>query len=86
MVEAVHARGAFVFLQLIAIGRRAMPMMMQDIVGPSAIAVDDQSPVPRELTEAEIVEYIESFGVAAENAVLKAGFDGNFCSTPRSRH
>ena len=33
-------------------------------------------PVPRALTIEEIQEYVQLYAQAAENAVLKAGFDG----------
>src|SRR6266567_5134717 len=36
----------------------------------------DPDPAPRALTVEEISEYIEFYAQAAENAVLKAGFDG----------
>ncbi|PVU94497.1 hypothetical protein BB559_002978, partial [Furculomyces boomerangus] len=45
-----------------------------NVVGPSAIAFSDNTPVPRELTIEEIHELIEDFGKAAIRAD-KAGYD-----------
>ncbi len=52
--------------------------MIPDIVGPSAIPKDKDSPTPRALTVPEIEEYVKLFGIAAANAVHKAGFDGTY--------
>lgn len=76
--DAVHAEGGFIFIQIVGIGRQAIAGSIPNIVGPSAIPKDADSLIPRALDIAEIEEYIESFGVAADNAVLKAGFDGSF--------
>jgi len=43
------------------------------VVGPSAIPFDERSPVPRELTEAEIDGVVDAFEAAARRA-LDAGF------------
>ena len=51
-------------------------------VGPSAVLNPHMQtwypnlPCPRELTHGEVLETIEAFRKAAENAVLRAGFDG----------
>lgn len=78
MTERVHAYGAKMFLQLSAgFGRVSIP----SIVGKTAVG---PSPIPhrflpgvtcRELTNAEVKEYVKKFG---ESAVIakKAGFDG----------
>lgn len=92
IVDAVHAKGSYIFLQLCANGRAAFVVERQkdglDLIGPSAIAIGDEvggsgvvsssddSPVPRAMTEEEIWQVIEDFGRAAKNAVKKAGFDG----------
>jgi NADPH2 dehydrogenase len=92
IVDAVHARGSYIFLQLCANGRAAFVVERQkdtlDLLGPSAIAIgdgaagsgvvsgSDDSPVPRAMTEEEIWQVIEDFGKAAKNAMEKAGFDG----------
>ncbi|KAH8110922.1 NADH:flavin oxidoreductase/NADH oxidase [Phellopilus nigrolimitatus] len=60
VVDAVHAQGSYIYLQLWQLGRAAQP----------------HDAVPRALTHDEILEYIELFGTAAHNAVHGAGFDG----------
>ena len=76
----MHSAGSFIFLQIAAIGRGAMAGVIPDIVGPSAIAKDADSPTPRPLEISEIEEYVDLFGAAAESAVFKAGFDGTLNS------
>lgn len=81
VTDAVHAKGCFIFLQLWALGRRAMPDLLAraeggpyPVVGPSPIAVQN-GPVPRELSRDEIQLFIEDYAAAGRNAML-AGFDG----------
>jgi NADPH2 dehydrogenase len=74
----VHANGSYIFLQLWALGRAADPAVLKqecgfDLVAPSPISFNDN--VPRELTVAEIKEYVQLYSKAASNAI-KAGFDG----------
>ncbi|KAF9019183.1 FMN-linked oxidoreductase [Hymenopellis radicata] len=76
VTTAVHAQGSYIFLQIAAIGRQAVAGAIPDIVGPSAIPKDKDSPTPRPLAVPEIEEYVKLFGIAADNAVNKAGFDG----------
>ncbi|OJT02513.1 hypothetical protein TRAPUB_6930 [Trametes pubescens] len=82
VVNAVHARGSFIYLQLWALGRAADVDQLKaedpDFahVGPSAIALKDSKSSPRALTIPEINEYVEWYGKAAFNAVYGAGFDG----------
>ncbi len=45
------------------------------LCSPSALAYDDQSPIPREMTEAEILETIDAFARAAVRA-KNAGYEG----------
>jgi 2,4-dienoyl-CoA reductase-like NADH-dependent reductase (Old Yellow Enzyme family) len=45
-----------------------------ELVAPSALAADERSPVPRELSRAEIREVVQAFGKAAARAQM-AGFD-----------
>ena len=78
----MHAKGSFIFLQLGAMGRAASAAVLQkaeggpyDVVAPSAIPIDSQHAVPRELTIDEIKEYIQLFVQAAKNGI-QAGFDG----------
>jgi len=86
VTEAVHAKGSFIFLQLWALGRVASPRTLKeegdfDVVGPSPIRYNsvteggDEAAVPRELTGADLKEYVELYTKAAKNAI-EAGFDG----------
>ena len=86
VTDAVHAKGSFIFLQLWALGRVASPAVLKqeggfDVVAPSPIRVSgvtlpgDEAVVPRELTVAEIKEYVQLYTKAARNAI-EAGFDG----------
>jgi NADPH2 dehydrogenase len=90
-VDAVHENGSFIYLQLWALGRTADPDVLQkegghSLVAPSPIplqtktndntAATPASPLPRALTVDEIGEYVRLFASAAQNAVLRAGFDG----------
>ena len=67
-------------------GRVASPRILKeeggfDVVAPSPIRYShvtlggDESAVPRELTGAELKEYVELYAKAAKNAI-EAGFDG----------
>jgi NADPH2 dehydrogenase len=76
----VHGNGSFIYLQLWALGRAAHADVLRQeggypLVAPSAIPLPKHD-APRPLTVAEIGEYVRLFGVAAGNAVHKAGFDG----------
>ncbi|KAH9011597.1 putative NADPH2 dehydrogenase chain OYE2 [Lactarius hengduanensis] len=78
ITDAVHANGSYIFLQLWAPGRAAIPAILKqegdfDLVAPSPIPIENN--VPRELTVAEIKEYVQLYSKAASNAI-KAGFDG----------
>lgn len=79
IVDRIHAQGCFVFLQIWATGRGAEPEAVAangtDLVSSSAIPVDESSPSPRALTEAEVEGYVAQFGHAASRA-MEAGFDG----------
>ncbi|KIY71271.1 NADH:flavin oxidoreductase/NADH oxidase [Cylindrobasidium torrendii FP15055 ss-10] len=82
VVDAVHAKGSYICMQIAATGRVANLDYLKSldpkfkVVGPSAIPYEPGAPIPHALTVEEIEEYVEWFGKAAENAVLKAGFDG----------
>jgi 2,4-dienoyl-CoA reductase-like NADH-dependent reductase (Old Yellow Enzyme family) len=82
VTDAVHAKGSFIFLQLWALGRVADPTVLRqeggfDVVGASPIPLsgNKESVPPRELTVAEIKEYVQLYAKAARNA-MEAGFDG----------
>ncbi|TFY81655.1 hypothetical protein EWM64_g2353 [Hericium alpestre] len=79
IVEAVHARGSHIFLQLWALGRSADPALLTSegnypYVAPSPIGLSEESehmpggPTPRPLTIPEIREYVTWFGDAALRA------------------
>lgn len=78
ITKEVHRQGSSIFMQLWSLGRGANPDMAAaegiEYVSSSASPLADV--VPRELTLAEIEEYIQLYAQAAENAVFKAGFDG----------
>jgi len=86
--DAVHARGAKIFMQLMHTGRIGHPLNLPagaKLLAPSAIAAAGQMftdaeglkphPTPVEMTEADIKTTIAEFAKAAKNAVA-AGFDG----------
>ena len=78
MTERVHAYGAKIFLQLSGgFGRVSIPSIVGDVaIGPSPIPHRFLKGVTcRELTNAEVKEYVRKFGESAEIA-KKAGFDG----------
>lgn len=81
VTDAVHAKGSFIFLQIWALGRAAKNDQLKsedpkfDVVSASDIPFKGGE-TPRPLTRDEIQEYVRYFGIAADNAVNKAGFDG----------
>lgn len=78
VVEAVHAHGAAIFIQLQHAGALAEARRYRsETVAPSAVAPRSPKPLPtpRELTQVEIARIQENFGRAAVRAV-EAGFDG----------
>ncbi|KAF4601708.1 hypothetical protein EYR40_004907 [Pleurotus pulmonarius] len=80
ITDSVHARGSYIYLQLAAFGRSAMPDILSskglDYVAPSAIPLSYRPTLPRALTTEEVKEYVQLFAKAASNAVHLAGFDG----------
>ncbi|TFY67121.1 hypothetical protein EVG20_g4057 [Dentipellis fragilis] len=81
VVDAVHARGSYIVLQLWALGRAASPQILAaeggyDCVAASAIPLSGSHNTPRALRIQEIQENVTMFATAARNAVYKAGFDG----------
>lgn len=88
VTDAVHAKGAKIFAQMMHTGRVSHPANMADgaeIIAPSALALEGQMytdsqgmqdyPVPRAMTLEDIEQAQEEFVQAAKNAV-EAGFDG----------
>ena len=82
IVDAVHANGSYIFVQLWAHGRAADVELLKaedpnsDLVGPSAIPMSPSHQTPRPLTTDEIKTYVQWFAEAADRAVNQAGFDG----------
>jgi N-ethylmaleimide reductase len=88
ITDAVHAKGAKMFMQLMHCGRIAHPLNMPAgacVLAPSAVAAAGEMytdaeglkphPVPQAMTEADIQATIAEYVQAAKNAVA-AGFDG----------
>lgn len=88
VTDAVHAKGAKIFAQIMHTGRVSHPENMADdaeIVAPSALALEGQMytdsqgmqdyPVPRAMTLEDIKQAQQEFVQAAKNAI-EAGFDG----------
>ena len=88
VTDAVHARGAKIFIQLMHTGRVGHPLNLPagaEVLGPSAVAAKGDMytdgegmkpmPTPKAMTEADLKHTREEFVKAAKNAVA-AGFDG----------
>ena len=88
VTDAVHQKGAKIFLQLMHTGRCSHPGNMEtgtEILAPSPVALDGQMytdksglqnyPVPKEMTLEDIRQAQREFVQAAKNAIT-AGFDG----------
>ncbi|KAK1220302.1 hypothetical protein PQX77_016949, partial [Marasmius sp. AFHP31] len=82
IVDAVHEKGSYIYLQLWALGRAAYPEQLQSedpsyaYVSASNVQFSERKEPPRPLTVEEIKEYVQYYAEAAKNAVHKAGFDG----------
>jgi len=78
VTSAVHNKKSYIFMQLWAFGRKARGPT--ESVAPSDLELDDGNGLgkskPRELTRAEILQYVQWFASAAKNAVETAEFDG----------
>jgi N-ethylmaleimide reductase len=88
VTQAVHARGAKIFVQFMHCGRIAHPLNLPEgarMLAPSAVAAAGEMwtdaeqmqpmPVPRAMSTADLELTLAEFGRAAQNAVA-AGFDG----------
>ncbi|KAK1230019.1 hypothetical protein PQX77_006902 [Marasmius sp. AFHP31] len=82
VVNGVHEKGSYIYLQLWATGRVATPDQLRSedpsypYISASDIPLSQQTESPRPLTVEEIKEYAQYYAQAASNAVHKAGFDG----------
>lgn len=79
ITEDVHRKDCFIFCQIFAMGRAADAAVAKaegvDIVGPSAIPIEEGGSIPRAMTVVEITQTVDEFAAAAKNAI-RAGFDG----------
>ncbi len=73
IVDAVHAAGAMIGIQLAHAGRKCMAKN-ELVIAPSPIAFSSTYSLPKEMSLLEIHEVIVSFGLAAVRA-QKAGYD-----------
>ncbi|KAF8962063.1 NADH:flavin oxidoreductase/NADH oxidase [Flammula alnicola] len=91
VTQAVHAKCSFIYLQLWALGRAAVPRELEKELGVSTTSLNSPyvsassiplstrastEPAPRALTLDEVGAYVQLYAQAAENAVKLAGFDG----------
>ncbi|CAE6403949.1 unnamed protein product [Rhizoctonia solani] len=83
VIDAVHQQGSYIFLQLWATGRAADPRVLDKegypyvSSSPSTLERPGYPTIPpRELSKAEIQQYVQNYAQAAKNAVSEAGFDG----------
>ncbi|ESK84983.1 nadh:flavin oxidoreductase nadh oxidase [Moniliophthora roreri MCA 2997] len=85
ITDVIHAKGSFIFMQLMARGRVAETAHLKainpsfEVVSSSNIGLSNRPstvPKPRSLTLDEINGYIELYATAAANAINKAGCDG----------
>jgi len=72
LVETIKNNGSVAAIQIGHAGRKST--VQGEIMSSSAIAFDEASKVPKEMTKAEIDETVEAFGQAARRA-KEAGFD-----------
>jgi N-ethylmaleimide reductase len=79
VVDAVHAKGGFIFLQLWHVGRvshsSAVPITGNGMLAMTASGKPEPYETPRALETHEIADVIEAFRQGARNA-MQAGFDG----------
>ncbi|CAM3675047.1 MULTISPECIES: oxidoreductase [Paenibacillus] len=75
IVNAVHQKGTPVFIQLTHGGRKSWPSLTNKLMGPSAIAYDDEYGIPLAMSLDDIRTEIERYRLAARRS-LEAGFDG----------
>ncbi|KAF1999656.1 FMN-linked oxidoreductase [Amniculicola lignicola CBS 123094] len=78
-VEAVHRKGSFIFAQLWALGRVAVPSIAEKngfpVISSSPVSLGEGYSTPKEMTEEDIKRATGQYVQAAKNAI-EAGFDG----------
>lgn len=80
IVDGVHAKGSFIFCQLVALGRAANPELLKQesnlpLGAPSAVPMEEGAVIPEPLSEDQIESIIQDYATAAKNAIA-VGFDG----------
>ena len=78
LAQTIQAEGAKAILQIYHGGRQSPPELLPDRqpISASAVASEGEGkPVPREMTETEIINTTQAFGDATRRAI-EAGFDG----------
>ncbi|EMC92829.1 hypothetical protein BAUCODRAFT_37740 [Baudoinia panamericana UAMH 10762] len=84
IVDAVHAKGSFIYLQLWALGRaagaeQAAKNLQREgpfpVVSSSGIPISSEYEEPVPIAEEEVPGWVEEYARATRNA-MKAGFDG----------
>lgn len=81
VTDAVHEKSSYIYCQLWAVGRMAMPEIVRKeagerwFVSSSATPVQAGGEAPRALEEEDIWGFVEDYAQAAKNAI-EAGFDG----------
>ncbi|SMR63252.1 unnamed protein product [Zymoseptoria tritici ST99CH_3D1] len=80
IVDAVHAKGCYIWCQLWVQGRAADPAVQRRrgsrFMSSSAVPHCPEAETPEEMTEKDILEVIDDYRAAAKNAIEGAGFDG----------
>ena len=81
VTDAVHAKGSFIYCQLWALGRAAMPDVLRSegnekwFISSSDVPIKADGAKPRPLEEDEIWGFVQDYVHAAKSAI-EAGFDG----------
>jgi NADPH2 dehydrogenase len=79
ITDVVHAKKSSIWVQLWALGRVANPDILKadgyKLLSSSATPEAEGKPVPEEMSENDIQEFIAAYAQAAKNAI-EAGFDG----------
>ncbi|GAA6058906.1 hypothetical protein JCM10212_002858 [Sporobolomyces blumeae] len=80
VVDAVHAKGSYIYLQLWSLGRTADDKLLKEETGEETHSASDVQlqgrARPRPMTKDEIKEYPSYFARAAKNFVKRCGGDG----------